>query len=492
MRLPVPERFNIRPAFFFAMFLFLGQQAAGTDIVFSLLTVAYVGLFVLAFNLAGGLLYPSGGFIFFNGVLTAIFGLTYKVFLFEPGQQTLLSGNRTMLAYCGGMLSMVVAAALTRRLRPKHALLPTLRGGYSMQRAAVGFLFLGVIITVLSWSAAEGSIASALRQINHFVPMAIVLGATYQFQKTGGKKSANWVVYASGLIIFAQGLLSFSKEGMFLGPVTWLVTVVAMGYSFSIKQIVGYTLALAFLIYYLVPYSQYVRRFTTESTSENISTALLYLGDLNRTRELYEATQEIHDTTGEPHLYSTPQGFIDRLTMLAFDDDLINYTDQGNVFGLLPTFYYYANVIPHFLWRDKPAFSYGNLYAKEIGVIPEEDVTTGISFSPTGDAYHQATWFGLLVVWPVVAFIFFFITDSLTGSIREAPWALLPITLSSHLAPEGLMLGTAFLSTYGTVALLAMVWFANYIIPLLTDLISGGRSSPQQSLPTLRPEMPVR
>ena len=492
MRFPVPERFKTRPALLFAAFLFLGQQLAGTDIVFSLLTVAYFALFVIGFNLAGGLFYPSGGFIFFNGLLTAVFGLTYKIFLLEPGQQTLFNGNKTMLVYCGGMLSLALAAGLSRALRPKRPLLPTLRNGNDMQHSAIGFLFLGVAITAFSWTASEGSFGSALRQINHFIPMAIVLAATFQLGKSRGKKSGNWIVYVSIFFLFAQGLLSFSKEGLLLGPTTWLITVVAFGYNFSLKQIAGYALAGAFLIYYLVPYSQYVRMYTSTDASENLSIALKYLGDLNQTRELYLGSLETHETVGEPHLYSTPQGFFDRLTMLAFDDDLINYTDQGNTFGLLPTFYSYINIVPHFIWADKPVFAYGNVYAREIGALPEEDVTTGISFSPTGDIYHQATWLGVLVVWPVVAFIFFFMTDSLTGSVRQAPWALLPITLASHAAPEGLVAGTIFLSTYGTVGLLATVWFANYVVPLVTGFIRSGRASSPQTLPALRPEIPVR
>ena len=478
MRVPIPERFALRPAILFGVFLFLGQQAAGTDIVFSLLTLLYLALFVTGFNLAGGLLYPSGGFIFFNGVLTALFGLVYKIFLFEPGQATLLNGNKTMLVYCGGMLSMTFAAWMSRTLRPERGLLGTLPRDSRMNHIALGYLVLGIFITAASASAAEGSIGSALRQLNHFLPMAIVLGATYTFYRTGGRRSANWIVYASAFVQFGQGLLFFSKEAMLLAPTTWLITVVALGYSFSKKMIVGYALAGFVVVYYLVPYSQYVRTFSTKSTSENLAIASKYLGDLAGTRELYLASRENKDLTGEPHLYSTPQSFFDRLTMLAFDDDLINYTDQGNTFGLLPTFYSYVNIVPHALWKEKPMFAYGNVYAREIGALPEEDVTTGISFSPTGDAYHEATWLGVLVVWAINASIFFLITDSLTGSTRAAPWAILPIILASHQAPEGLMSGTIYLSTYGVAALLFMAWFAKYPVPLVTDLLRGGRRSP--------------
>lgn len=490
MRVPIPERFNLRPALLFTLFVFLGQQAAGTDIVFSLLTVAYIALFVTGFNQAGGLLYPSGGFIFFNGLLTAIFGLVYKIFLFEPGEKTLMNGNKTMLVYCGGMLSMAVAAGLNRRLRPKHGLLGTLPTDSRMNHIALAYLLFGIFLSFFSFSSEEGSVGSALRQINHFIPMAVVMGATYKYHRTGGRKGANWIVYAAGLIILAEGLLSFSKEGFFLGPLTWVITVLALGYSFTLRQIAAYALGAFLVVYYLVPYSQYVRGFRATTASENLAVATKYLSNLSETRELYLASRENHDITGEPHFYSTPQGFFDRLTMLAFDDDLINYTDEGNVFGLLPTVYSYANIVPHFIWKEKPVFSYGNVYAREIGALPDEDVTTGISFSPTGDAYHQATWLGVLVVWPVVVFLFFLVTDSLTGSTRQAPWALLPITLASHQAPEGLMSGTIFLTTYGVVALVFLAFFAKYLVPVATDLMRGGRSATEPS-PGLGAEIAV-
>lgn len=488
MRLPIPERFSTRAAVIFVLLLFLGQQIAGTDIAFSLLTALYVVLFVIGFNLGGGLLYPSGAFIFFNGVLTAIFGLTYKVFRMEPGEKYLFSGDKSMLVYCGGMFSMVVAVALNRKLRPKRGLLGGIASGKAVKHAAIGFLVVGAVIESLTWKTTEGSFASAFQQINHFIPMAIVLAVIHEIQRSNGRRSTNWVVYAGGLLMLSEGLLRFSKEGMFTGPVTWLVTVIAMGYNFTRRQIVVCGLGAFLMMYYLVPYSQYVRNYNTGTTSGNFTTAVQFLGNLGETRSLYLSTLEEHDTTGEPHLYGTPQGFFDRLNMFAFDDALINYTDQGNVFGLLPTYSSYINIVPHFIWKDKPAFLFGNVFGREIGVIPDEDETTGISFSPTGDAYHEATWFGVLVVWPMVAFLFFFLTDSLTGSAREAPWALLPIILVSHQAPEGTMSGTIFLSTYGIVALLALVGFAKYLLPLLSSIIPGAR----QTAPSLGNNLPVR
>ena len=66
-----------------------------------------------------------------------------------------------------------------------------------MKLAAIGCLIFGVTGQFLSQHSAEGTIGSALRQINRFPSMAILLAATYEFHKTNGKKATNWVVFAS-------------------------------------------------------------------------------------------------------------------------------------------------------------------------------------------------------------------------------------------------------------------------------------------------------
>ncbi len=473
MRVPVPDRFAAKPALLFIASLFAVQLLVGTDLLFCVLTAAYVGLFVLGFNAAGGLLYPSGAFIFFNGTMTAIFGLVFKCFLGEPGEKFLLSPITSMLAYCGGMGGMALAAFLTTRLRPKRGLLAHIGAGEMMKRSAIGCLFFGIFVGITTNSAGEGTVGSAFRQINHFIQMAILLATAYEIHRSNGKRSTNWIVWAGGAWYLGTGLITFGKEGMFLGTLTWAVAAVALGYDFRPKQLLFMGIAGFLLVYYLVPYSQYVRNYKTGVRSQDLQIALQYLGDLGETRRLFIEQDESHDITGEPHLFGKPEGFFDRMNMLAFDDALIQYTDNGYVYGILPTLESYANIVPHFLWPSKPSFAYGNDFGRELGVITEDDTSTGISFSPIGDAYHEATWFGVLGIWPVIAFLFFFFTDSLTGSARKAPWALLPISLVSHTAPEGLMQGTIFLTTYGIVSLVVIVLFSRYVLPAITAVFTG-------------------
>ena len=489
MRLPLPDRFKIKYAAIFIASLFLLQQLEGTEIIFSLLVAMYLALFVAAFNVAGGLYYASGAYIFFSGIATAAIGLTYKALLGQPAQSLLLTPTRTMLAYCGGMAGMGCAAFVSSRLRPKRALLSGMAVGEQMKQAAIGCLALAILIRSLAWSNTHetSSLASALRQIDFFGPMAILLGTTYEITKSKGRRSTNWVVWTSGLYLFFFGIVGFSKEGMFAPANTWLIPCIVLRFNFSKRQLLGGLVAISFTLYYLVPYSQYVRNFKTETISGNAEVALHYLTDLQTTRKLYlENTAAIDATNGSPHFFKNTEGLFDRLQMLAFDDAIIHRSEQGYTYGLLPTYQAFANVIPRVFWPNKPSFAIGNDYGRELGVISPDDTTTGISFSPIGDAYHQAEWFGVLVVLPLVMFLFFFTSDTLTGDVRRSPWGLLTAALAAHIAPEGLLGGTIYLATIGSFGLVVIALLSKYVLPKVGAIvIGGGKRTPE--LKVIRP-----
>ena len=455
MRLPIPERFSFQAISIFAALVFVGQMIEGTDFAFAILTAVFIGIWAVAFNVTGGIQYTSGAFIFFNGLLTAIFGLVVKILLGQPGERNLLSPRTTMSCYCIGMAATAVAAFLSRNLRSRQALLKNFDSLAAMKTGAITCLIFSVLLGAFSGSAMQnGSIGSAIGQINRFPLMGIMLATTYEVRISNGKRSTNWIVWTGLLLNVALGLISFSKEGMLIGPACWIVAAALNRFSFSARQILLCVVGLAFMVYYLVPYSQYVRNLHGATRAESVAVAALYLSDLNKTRQLYlDAIAEV-DIANDPHLYDEREGFLDRMVMLAPDDALIDFTDKGNVFGLDPTFQTYANVIPHFLWHDKVAVNTGNTYAHELGLLAEDDVTTGISLSPVADAYHQARWLGLLLLLPINMFIAFLIADSVAGSSKYSIWAMLPILEVSHLAPEGGLGGCVYLSTYWVIAII--------------------------------------
>ena len=80
-------------------------------------------------------------------------------------------------------------------------------------------------------------------------------------------------------------------------------------------------------------------------------------------------------------------------------------------------------------------------------MIAEENESTGISFSPTGDAYRQAGFQGVFLILPPVVLLLFIVMDSLSGDVRRSPWGLLFAVSCAHSSSEG-MIGGPSLSRY--------------------------------------------
>jgi hypothetical protein len=202
--------------------------------------------------------------------------------------------------------------------------------------------------------------------------------------------------------------------------------------------------------------------------SQHLALTTRLLESPEETRQNFEQDFEVGG------YYDTPQGFWDRLQFVSVDDKLINVTDQGKVIGLLPVTSSLLNAVPHFLWPNKPSYNLGNLYSHEIGgMTSEEDTTTGVSFSPTSEAYHMKKWFGVLVVAPLVWLAMFVLFDSLCGDLRTTPWGLLVLAFLSHTAPEGAISGLIYFMTFGTEALLFCAFFAKWAAPFLAIPVLG-------------------
>lgn len=490
MVISLPERFPIKYVALFATTLLLVQLAEGTELGFALLCFLYIIIFAAAFTASGGIYYPSGGFIFFNGFLTMVLGTTYKVILGEPGQTHLLVPNTTLAVYCTGMAMLGLCGYLARILRPKRGLLENTSQGEQLKKAAIGCLIIGVF---LQFAPLRG-LNSVIAQLNQFVRMAIILGTVYAIQSTNGRRSSNWVVWVAGIYLTAFGLVEFSKEGIFLALTTWIVPALVLRFNFSKYQLVLGAAVVWFGLYYLVPYSQYGRRSRDDNGSlmVNAAASIEYLKDLNGTRKLYQEETQERQSNDAPHFYNTDQGLFDRLQMLAFDDALINYTEEGNTVGLLPTYISIYNSVPHFLWPDKPIYVSGNVYGREIGVISADDTTTGISFSPFGDAFHQLGWFGIIFLLPITVFPLFYVADSLSGDVRRAPWGLLYIAVFIHIAPEGLLSGVMYSLVYGTEAVVFITLMTRYILPVPGTLLgsTGKPIKARQSMEFRPPQKP--
>jgi hypothetical protein len=308
------------------------------------------------------------------------------------------------------------------------------------------------------------------------------------------------VLMGCAYIFGFYGLLNFSKQGLFTAPLCWLLPVCALRYRLSTGQIIGGLAGMFLVLYLLVPYAQYGRRFIFpgESLSDKFALSASLLSDPYELRRNYESDP------GVAGYFNTGQGFWDRLQFVSVDDGLINVTDNGKVFGLSPIALTFLNAVPHVVWADKPVVNFGNLYAHEIGNMNPEDYSTGISFSPTAEAYHMKRWVGVLAIAPALWLLFFVVFDNLLGDLRSTPWGLLAIAMLSHSAPEGALNGTIVLVTFGVEILVFCALFSRWIAPYLAAGLLPPRRDPEpvfhaprvriRKAPTLRtgtePEVP--
>jgi hypothetical protein len=479
------------PVLLFAVILCAVQLLQGTKAIFSLCCFFYVLVAAYAFNVAGGFTRTSGAFIFFNAVLTVILGVCMKAYLGEAADSNLLSPLLTIRVYLSCMCMMCMAAYLTRKFATKRALLGKMVTDSNMQTATVGCLIAGILmsVAVLVIPSGSGSVLSALNQLNRFFPMAIILGVINSIRRSGGTRSINPPILISGSLMFLIGVFGFSKEGMIAPFACWLIAAASQRYKMSRWQLAGIVLGTIFLFRYLVPYAQYGRNFRDEDSGISISTSLYLLSNLEYVREQYLEMSAFSYEERVSGYYNTPQGFFDRLQMVAIDDALIDNTERFGTFGIYPLVASFENLVPHFIWKDKPAVFFGNVYAHQIGMLAPDDDSTGISFSPASDAFHEASWYGIFIWSPLMFFLLFVVFDSICGDVRKTPWGILVMVLYAHMAPEGGLGGITYMLGYTTLGILFAAVMGSYAMPLLGTLFIGPegiqlrRGAPIQSVP---------
>src|ERR1700737_858654 len=427
MRLPFPTRIPFPLALGGATIIAGLELLQGTAPEFTMYAFIFIVISAVTFNLAGGFSRPSGSYVFFYSCLVVIVGLITKAYLGEPADSNLRAPILTIKVHAGGITAMLMAVLLSRRFTRKQALLGNILKFKDMRNATIGCLVVGLLAFLADSLIPHqsGSIITAFSQINRFLPMAVILGTAYAIRSSNGKTAiTSLVLFVLGLNL-AVGLSVFSKEGIFSPILCWIVVACSLRVQVRAYQIIAASAFIFLMIYYLVPYSQYGRSQISpdQSFSQKIGVAYDLITSPNRVREDYLQVEREVDTSKGLNYFNDSQGFFDRLQMISPDDGLINYTAQGNVEGLSVIWASFANWVPHFLWPNKPTLGAGNSYAREIGdIVGEEDESTGISFSPTGEAYHLAGWYGVFVVAPILWTMLFTIFDSLCGDVRQSPW----------------------------------------------------------------------
>lgn len=479
MRINLPQRIPVSKTFLFTCVLVLVELLEGTDPLYAALVFCYFMLSVFAFNVAGGFTRPSGAYVFYYSTLVAGVGTVYKALLGQPAQTHLQSPTLVMGVYVATVATLLCAVFLTRRIvNTSDGIagvlhVPELNFSTSALGCVVMVFFLQFAFQIFGGFAA--AILHAMAIVNYFLPLSILLGTIAAVRNSGGQRSTSPLTLAVLAYSLYGGLISFSKQGMFSPFVCWVLGLAWARFQLRVRHIVTIAIFAIVAQTWMVPLANVGREDMTTGTPEErlgivehyIEHPLL-LRETNRERQASYAGLDVW-------YYGTPQGIFDRFTMLPNDAQLISFTAQGNYFGYLPIIAYYENWVPHIIAPNKleGVWIGGNRYAHELGQLADEDMTTGISFSPSGEAFHIDGWRSVLFAQPVIFLILFVATDFVCGDLRAQPWGLLPLLLFAHIAPEQLLGGSIGYTWLGNVGTIFAIVICGYVAPVFGRLLKG-------------------
>jgi len=470
MRIPYPERIPLAGAVSFASALLIVQLLEHTAPLFSILCFVFIVFATMAFNFAGGMYTPAGAFIFFNAVLTLILALIVKAVLNEPADSNLVTPLRAIIVYTLGMAAFLAATFVENRFRSRTPLISKVFPLTNLRAAYVGSVILGLALNAF-WltdpKLSAGSIILALRHADNLLPFSLMLGVIYTVRSSNGRRSLTPGLACLFVALNLEYLLGFSKQGLFTPLLCWMLGAGVSRYRLKPVNLVVVPLLIFFGVYYGTPYVQVGKSLARPlSQMGTINLAVDLLLHLDRTRAQYSTSSDAD--YGAVNYFNKPQGLFDRLEMISVDDLLIAETDRDGIFGYEPVKEGWENLIPHFFWPNKPTPFFGNAYAHQIGILADEDISTGVSFSPSADAYHEGGWLGLLIVMPLCFIAIFLSFSFLIGSVRDHPAVLLLIVTVAHTAPEGSLYGNINLVLFTFIAL-GTGFVCRYILPVVAS-----------------------
>ena len=480
MVISFPTRISVPLTLLFSALLAGVELLEGTDPRYSGLVFCFFTSTTFAFTVAGGFTRPSGAYIFFFALLAVQVGTVYKAILGQPAQTFLQEPLLTMSLYVVSMAGLLLAAFLTRKLvTTTDGIAGVLKiKTVNYTEAALGCVLLYMMLSFgpLLLPELGGQLLHTLQIINVFLPLAILLGTVGAIHDSGGRRSTNLLTLTAMSYSFWLGLIAFSKQGIFTPVVCWIF---ALAWARFRLRLVHFVFLGAFVYacqIVLIPIAQIGRdEMVTWSYGERVQVVEGHLLDIPGLQKRYNTWDPPADLDMRMYYYGEPRGIMDRLSMMPNDSVLNQWTEEGHLFGFLALEFYFGNLVPHLIAPHKleGVRVGGNAYMHEMGRLAEDDVTTGISFSPTAEAFHIDSWRGVLLIAPAVWLLLFITMDATCGDIRRQPLGLLYVLVLAHIAPEGGIGGAIDLTRMVNAGFIFGLFFCGYIAPTLGMLLRG-------------------
>ena len=103
-----------------------------------------------------------------------------------------------------------------------------------------------------------------------------------------------------------------------------------------------------------------------------------------------------------------------------------------------PIFLQIEGLIPHFSGPKSPIIDSANSMPMKWAWLGDDDITTGVSFSPVGEAFRVGRWMGIFLVAPVIWSIALYPLRFALRRYSRNVRGVCPGASSSYVAPTGL------------------------------------------------------
>ena len=497
MRFTLPTRIPLPQAFIFASVFFCVQQIQHTKLFFSLFYFAFLILTVIAFNLAEGFTRLTGAYIFWYSTLIVIFGVTWKAVVGEPADSNLYTPLLDISLYTSSMAMLLLVTLLNKKMDFRSL---GIGGGFSgpdlnYTVAGLGCLIVGygIMFANALFGQAPGGIVSALIQINVFPQLGLILATIGAIHDSGGRRSTNAISIVGLTFFTVLGITSFSKQAMITPMLCWGIGALYSRLRVRFIYIVAIILMAVITFGFYGPISASRDLAEGLDTNGRIKLVSYLVTHWSLLQDHIQGQEDMANQNGLAGYYNKAQGsLIDRLSMIPPDDSLFAYTAQGHYEGIDPVVNYFASLAPHFISPNKQNKFSGNYYAHEIGMgLAADDFTTGISFSPVGEAYHTMGWGGIFWLLPLLWIMLFTSVDFVVGEMTKYPWGLMVVVWFAHAAPESMLGGIIYFIGLGNFGMLIAIIVVTKIAPILGTLFAGNAASPPpRSMRLIGPILP--
>lgn len=247
------------------------------------------------------------------------------------------------------------------------------------------------------------SLLGSLGQLTTVISLAIAFILYFSFLKYGDSRYKKWKIIAWIVFCFEFFYAFFASE-RFLAIIPIVVYLMIRQYVYE-RSFWRPILAAILVVFILMPVMNFYK------VPENFFHSYMFGGKSNNSLEIskFVLDSSVGRVSQYPVLYRT---FNSHLKFL-YGEDLLNF-----FVSLGP---------PRFIWKNKPIINPdGNVLARDVGLLPENDKTTTIGFTVLGDWYINFGLLGIVLGMLFMGFIFGIFYSLL---IKNSPHSFIGLTI---------------------------------------------------------------